>query len=367
MIYADNAATCGFCAPGVLETVAQYCARPGNPGHSTCQAGIDLEKKIGSVRKSICRFFHFDHPERVIFTSGLTEAMNLLVSSTIEKGDTVLCDLYSHNALLRTLHHTGANMIVYDGSREDLQRKLEKHPDAKAVFANHISNVTGQSLDLYAIGEVCKDSGCSFFVDSAQSAGILPIDMDKMHIDGLCFTGHKSLHALPGIGGLCVSERVSLKPLRFGGTGMHSFDLSLQGIYPDDFEAGTRNTPGILALEKGIEWAKQTGLETIEAKLNALSKMFLDGVKDDARFEIAPVFGDTHGIVSLKIKGMDAAVLGWKLSQKGICVRTGVHCAPWIHEKLHSKGLVRFSFGYENTKEEVQTCVDALLEIADAN
>jgi cysteine desulfurase family protein len=363
MIYADNSATSGYIPQNVREAVNSYLLAPGNPGHSACKSSVNAARQVFLARKKIANFFGGNDPSQVIFTSGVTESLNLLIHSWIGEGDEVITSIYEHNSVLRPLYGQKANLVITDGSLEQIEKAIT--PKTKAIIINHVSNVTGQVQDITAIAQLAKEKNVLFLVDTAQSAGILDVKMQE-GISALCFTGHKGLHGLQGSGGLILAKGLDVTPLKTGGTGNHSFEMDMPHILPDYLEAGTQNVCGILSMAAGIDWIKQTGRQNIEEHVTHLAKHFMQGLIDVPNVKIyGPETGNSPGIVSLNIEGKDDAAIGYLLQEKyGIETRAGAHCAPLVHRHYQSEGMVRFSFGMQNTIEEVNACIAAIKELA---
>lgn len=364
MIYADNAATSGFVPQSVQDAVFEYLKHPGNPGHSACANSMQAARQVYSARKTLAQYFHCA-PERVIFTSGATEALNLAIHAAIKPGDEVLVCEHDHNSTLRPLKYYGARIILTDGTIEDMRKKLT--PDTKAVVLSHVSNVTGRILDIKDISRFCQEYNLIFILDGAQSAGILDIDLEKTPVDYFCFAGHKGMHGLQGTGGLCIKDGINPKPLITGGTGSHSFELDMPKVFPDYLEAGTHNVPGIVSLQAGVKYIQSQ--EDILCRLQHLARIFISELEDLRKAGKIDIYADpdSPGIVSLNIKNTDPAYVGYILDDKyHIQVRTGAHCAPLIHQKLGIEGSVRFSFGLNNTEDEILTCARAVKDIAEA-
>lgn len=236
-------------------------------------------------------------------------------------------------------------------------------------MCTHASNVTGTALNLYRIGEVCRRHGLHFIVDASQSAGILPIDIQAMNIDALCFTGHKGLFGPQGTGGLCLKKGVTIRPLKSGGSGIHSFDKEQPHSMPELLEAGTINAHGIAGLKAGLEYIQQEGLERLYTREALLTKTFYEGVR---RIDGVKVYGNFDQekrapLVALNIRDEDAGKVSEILWEDyGIATRAGAHCAPLMHESLGTteQGVVRFSFSSFNTMEEIKTAIEAIRELA---
>ena len=237
--------------------------------------------------------------------------------------------------------------------------------NTRAVVCTHASNVTGNGLDLACIGGFCQQNDLLFVVDASQSAGVLPINMKEQNISVLCFTGHKGLFGPQGTGGLCVAEGVEIRPLKVGGSGIHSFDRHHPADYPERLEAGTMNATGIAGLSAGLDFIAQTGLDAIREREEALARRFYLGIRD---LPSVIVYGDMDAplrtaVVAMNLAGEDAGAVADALAEDyGICTRAGAHCAPLMHHALGTveQGIVRFSFSYFNTEDEIDTAIGAI-------
>ena len=240
--------------------------------------------------------------------------------------------------------------------------------DTRAVICTHASNLTGNVLDLTRIGQFAHAHGLMFLVDASQSAGVLPIDMEKMHIDVLCFTGHKSLMGPQGTGGLCVREGVDIAPWKVGGTGVQTYSESQPAQMPTRLEAGTLNGHGIAGLSAALDFLQETGIGTIHAHETALLRRFVEGVRNIPGVTLYGNFDcERTAVAALNIGDMDSGEVSDILSEDyGIATRPGAHCAPRLHRALgtEGQGAVRFSFGWYNTEEEADAAVRAVREIA---
>lgn len=376
MIYFDNAATTLQKPETVAKVVAEAISSLGNSGRGAYDAALYSMRTVYETRELINEFFNGDGPEQVAFMSNATEALNTAISGMLQPGDHVITTVMEHNSVLRPLYlqeqkgvavtvlPVGEDGIVSSEAFEDAIR-----PDTEAIVCTHASNVTGTALNLYRIGEACKRHGLRFIVDVSQSAGILPIDMQAMNIDALCFTGHKGLFGPQGTGGLCLRKGVTIRPLKSGGSGIHSFDKEQPQFMPELLEAGTVNAHGIAGLRAGLEYIKQESLERLYTKETLLTKTFYEGVR---RIDGVKIYGNFNQekrapIVALNIRDEDAAKVSEILWEDyGIATRAGAHCAPLMHESLGTteQGVVRFSFSSFNTMEEIKTAIEAIRELA---
>jgi cysteine desulfurase family protein len=305
-----------------------------------------------------------------------TMGLNLVINGTIAPGDHVVTTMVEHNSVIRPVNHkvrdgAEATFITPDAAGyvdpEDIRKAIRKN--TKLVIVNHGSNVSGVVQDLKAIGAICAEEGVPFAVDAAQTAGVLPIDMVGCHIDFLCFTGHKALMAPTGTGGLCVADDAEIESSLYGGTGVRSAHPYQLEEYPYRLEAGTLNLAGIAGLSAGLDWLEQTGLDNIHRQEIGLLDRLQEGL---SQIEGITLWGTTGlenrvATLSMSIANVDAEQVGALLDvDYNVQTRTGLHCAPLIHEHYGTapRGTVRFSIGPFNTEEHIDTAVEAVAQIA---
>ena len=377
MIYLDNAATTQKKPPQVLEAMVEALQSMGNSSRGTHGGALKSARSVFSARENISRLFNGPGPERVVFASNATEALNIAINGLFEKGDHVITTALEHNSVLRPLYRLEADGIIElsivpaDGlgcvDYADFSRLIR--PDTRAIVCTHASNLTGNALDLCRIGTIARENGLLLLVDASQSAGVLPIDMTAMHISVLCFTGHKGLLGPQGTGGLCVAEGVDLRPLKVGGSGVQSYSHTHPSEMPTRLEAGTLNGHGIAGLGAGVEWLLETGVSAVHAREIALAQRFYEGVKDIPGIRL---YGDytnwnRTAVVTLNLGDYDSGEVSDALWEDyGIATRPGAHCAPLMHMALGTveQGAVRFSFSWFNTEEEVDAAINAMKELA---
>ena len=377
MIYLDNAATTLHKPPQVMDAVVRAMTAMGNAARGAHGGALEAARTVYNTRVKLARLFGCPRPAHVIFTANSTEALNIAISGLIRPGDHVITTDCEHNSVLRPLYRLeeeGAALDVVPADRlgrvayEDLEALLR--PDTRAVVCTHASNLTGNVLDIARIGEMARRRGALLIVDASQTAGALPIDMESMGIDVLCFTGHKGLMGPQGTGGLCVRPGVEIEPWKVGGSGVHSYDRRQPREYPTRLEAGTLNGHGIAGLSAALDFLQEVGLEAIEAKEHALMDRFYQAV---SAMDGVTVYGDfsqarRSAIVSLNIRDYDSAAVSDELSETyGIATRPGAHCAPRMHQALGTtdRGAVRFSFSWFNTQEEVDEAIRAVGQLAE--
>ena len=373
MIYLDNAATTLKKPPCVAEAVVRAMATMGNSGRSAHQEALDASRVIYRTREQLARLLGCSAAERVVFTCNSTEALNIAIDGLFAPGDHVLSTDCEHNSVLRPLYRLeGVEVDFLPADRrgcidyDDFRRLLR--PNTRGIICTHGSNLTGNLLDIRAIGRFAKEHGLLLVVDASQTAGVFDIDMEAMGIDILCFTGHKGLMGPQGTGGLCIRPGVELRPLLRGGTGIHSYDREQPQAYPARLEAGTLNTHGIAGLHAALKFIEKQTVQAIGAHERALMRRFYDGVKD---LDGVTVYGDfTHertAVVALNIADLDSGEVADALAEDyGIATRSGAHCAPRLHRALgtEGQGAVRFSFGWYNTEEETDAAIRAVEELA---
>ncbi len=377
MIYLDNAATTLHKPPQVMDAVVRAMTAMGNAARGAHGGALEAARTVYNTRVKLARLFGCPRPDHVIFTANSTEALNIAISGLIRPGDHVITTDCEHNSVLRPLYRLeegGAALDVVPADQlgrvayEDLEALLR--PGTRAVVCTHASNLTGNVLDIARIGEMARRRGALLIVDASQTAGALPIDMEAMGIDVLCFTGHKGLMGPQGTGGLCVRPGVEIEPWKVGGSGVHSYDRRQPREYPTRLEAGTLNGHGIAGLSAALDFLQEVGLEAIEAKERALMDRFYQAV---SAMDGVTVYGDfsqarRSAIVSLNIRDYDSAAVSDELSETyGIATRPGAHCAPRMHQALGTtdRGAVRFSFSWFNTQEEVDEAIRAVGQLAE--
>ena len=377
MIYLDNAATTLRKPQSVIDAVTAALCSLGNSSRGSYQSALSAARTIYEARCRVAAFFGCTQPDRVIFTANVTEALNIALSGLFQPGDHVISTDLEHNSVLRPLYRLetegGVSLSFVPADRRGcvdyaaFERLIR--PQTRAIVCTHASNLTGNLLDLTAIGRIAKAHGLLLIVDAAQTAGCIPIDMEAMGIDVLCFTGHKGLMGPQGTGGLCLREGVEIHPWKVGGSGVQSYSRTQPEQYPTRLEAGTLNGHGIAGLSAALDYLNEVGLSAVQAKEAALMRRFYDGVR---AVDGVTVYGDFDApkraaIVALNIRDYDSGSVADELSEVyGIAVRPGAHCAPRMHRALgtEERGAVRFSFSWFNTEAEVDTAVRAVKEIA---
>ena len=377
MIYLDNAATTRPKPPGVAEAVAAAMEGYGNSGRGTHDEALTASRSIYAVRRKLADLFGAPGAERVAFTPNSTMALNIAISGLLGPGDHVISTDWEHNSVLRPLYRLRQQGTAVDFVPADRRGRLDYgafsrllRPNTRAVVCTHGSNLTGDLADIGFIGDFCRSHGLLFILDASQTAGVFPIDMERQHIDVVCFTGHKSLLGPQGTGGLCVREGLDIRPFAVGGTGVQSFLESQPEEYPTRLEAGTLNSHGLAGLSAAVDFLLETGPDNIRAHETALARRFYEQVReipgvtvygDHSKTERAPV-------VTLNIADVDSGEVADELAERfGIATRPGAHCAPRLHRALGTteQGAVRFSWSYFNTEEETDAAAEAVRILAE--
>lgn len=376
MIYMDNAATTMHKPKEVIDAVVQAMHSMGNAGRGAHSASLDASRTIYETRELLSEFFGAESPKQIVFTNNSTESLNTAIKGLLEPKDHVITTEMEHNSVLRPLYEMEeksveltilpadkTGMVSYD----DFEKAIRAN--TKAIVCTHASNLTGNMLDIKRIGRVAKEHGLRFIVDASQTAGVYPIDVQEMHIDILCFTGHKGLLGPQGTGGMYVRNGLELKPLKCGGSGVDTYNKHHPTEMPTALEAGTLNGHGIAGLGAGVSYIQRKGMETIRERELSYMWKFYNGVKDIPNVNI---YGDFETkkrcpIVTLNIGDYDSSEVSDELLMTyNISTRPGAHCAPLMHKALGTveQGAVRFSFSHYNTEEEITVAIHAIEELA---
>jgi cysteine desulfurase family protein len=376
-VYLDNGATSFPKAPGVAESISDYILNVGtNVNRGAYSASYQAENALYETRELVGELFNFSKSENVIFTKNITESLNVLIKGLLRNGDHVVVSSMEHNAVMRPLNALG-DKIEYTKAKcnnigeldiKDFEKSFKLN--TRAVVMTHASNVCGTILNLEKVGKICKEKGVYFIIDSAQTAGFLDVDFNKLNADAIGFTGHKSLLGPQGIGGFVISDSLVDEMDTFieGGTGSLS-DTELQPDYmPDKFESGTLNIPGIYGLNASLKYLLKEGLENIRDKELDLLDNFIQGIYNIENIEIIgkKTLEKRTGILSLDFTNKDNGIISHKLSKNfGIMTRCGMHCAPLAHRTLGTfpRGTVRFGLSHFNTLEEIEYTLDSINKI----
>lgn len=379
LIYLDNGAT-SFPKPEEVYKFMDYFYR--NYGVNPGRSGYDLCMESGSIientRKQLTKFFNGKDYNRLCFSYNSTDALNLVINGMLQEGDHAITTTLEHNSVLRPLYHKSEYSGVEvdyippdsDGfvDPDDFPKKFKKN--TKLVIVNHASNVIGTVQPIKEIGKYCKEHGIPFAIDASQSAGKIPIDIEDQDIDIVVFTGHKSLFGPTGIGGLYVKDGIDIRITRAGGTGVRSAVKNHLAEYPYRLEYGTLNSVGVAGLHAGVKWLEEKGIENIHNHEMKLTAMLRNGLEDTEGVILYCLddLADHIGVFLFNVEGLDAQDVGTFLDvDYNIACRTGLHCAPLIHDHLGTSkihGAVRFGIGPFNTEEDIETTINAVKEIA---
>lgn len=379
IIYLDNAATSWPKPPEMLAAMMEFNNQIGaNPGRSGHRLSVQAARVVYAVRERLALLFNAPDALRVIFSANVTTAINLALQGLLQPGDHVVTSSMEHNAVmrpLRALEERGVELSVMACSAQgeldpqDVRRALKSN--TRLIALNHASNVVGTLLPVREVGALAQRHGALLLVDAAQTAGVIPIDMQADHIDLLAFTGHKALYGPMGTGGLVLGERVDidqLQPLVRGGTGSRSEHEQQPDFVPDKYESGTANAIGLAGLGASLAWLTEQTTERIREHEIYLTRQILQALSG---IEGVRVYGTQDpqrqtAVVSITIDGWDNGRLGQLLDERyGILCRVGLHCAPAAHRTIGTfpQGSLRFGFGYFNTTEHVDAVVAALKEV----
>ena len=375
MIYFDNASTSHPKAPGVAQAVGnileQGCFNINRGGYA---GAYEVSSMVFETREKVAKLFDCRSGRSVAFTSGITHSLNIALKGLLRPGDHVITTQMEHNSVIRPLASLEKSGVTVDVARSeadggldiaDLESKIKNN--TKLVVMTHASNVCGVIMPIREVGEICRKYGVLLLVDSAQTAGVLPISMQRDNIDILAFTAHKGLLATQGLGGIIMSQDIAdmLTPLIDGGTGSHTHIAKMPQELPDRLEAGTLNLPGIVALNTALDYIEKIGIEAIYGREMMLLSRLHDGISGLKGVRvIGPAnLTDKCAIVALDFPGVDNAIISSMLDEKyNIMTRCGLHCAPNAHKALGTfpQGVVRVSLGHKNTEEEVDKFINSL-------
>lgn len=383
-IYFDQASTSFPKAPGVAKAMYAYLTSLGTNVNRGCyEDAYAAEETVFNTRKLLAQLFHFPLTKNVILTGNITQSLNMLLKGLLRPGDHVLVSSMEHNAVMRPLVQLSRDGISFDRipCRRDGTMILEQaeamiRPSTKAIITLHASNVCGTHMPLAELGDICRRHHLFFLADTAQTAGIFPLDMEQLHIDGLAFTGHKGLRGPQGTGGFLISGQLAdqMEPLISGGTGSVSHTEEVPSFLPDRFEPGTPNLPGIFGLHAALKELTPLSMEQIRTKELSLTRYFLEKLMElDPSEKHIRIIGRKDlsmrsAVVSIQTLDEDMASVAWHLDHDyHIMTRVGLHCAPNAHKTLdtYPAGTIRFSFGPQNTNNEIDFCIRALKEILD--
>lgn len=379
-VYLDNAATTFPKPPEVIQFMCDFYGTRGvNPGRTGFDLALEAEETLADSRQALTDFFGGTNRDRLVFSYNVTEALNLLISSVLKPGDHAITTCLEHNSVLRPMYMHAENGVEVDFvpfdargyvDPDDIDRRIRAN--TKLVVVNHGSNVIGTVQPVSEIGRRCREKGVLFAIDSAQTAGLLPIDITAMNVDVVCFTGHKSLFGPSGTGGMYISEHVEITPCRAGGTGVMSALKSQPKEYPWRMEFGTVNLMGVAGLLAAQRWiADRGGVEAIYEHEMRHARRLHDGLAEieGVTLYCADLSQDHLPVFVFNIDGLPADQAGTFLDvEHDVITRTGLHCAPQVHEGIGTfddHGTVRFSPGVFTTDEEIERAIDAVADVAE--
>jgi cysteine desulfurase / selenocysteine lyase len=380
VIYLDNAATTFPKPKEVYDCMHEfYQANGGNPGRSTFDMALETGEIVNRTRRMLCKLFNGDDPNRLTFSYNASDSLNMIIDGMLSQGDHVITSCLEHNSVLRPLYHKEQEGFIevsyipfgHDGfiDPEDIKAAIKRN--TKMAILNHASNVIGTIQPLSMVGKICRDSGIYFAVDASQTAGIVKVDVREMNIDLLAFTGHKSLLGPTGIGGSYVAENVPIRTTRFGGTGVDSVKRTHVQEFPYRLECGTLNILGVAGLCAGQKWIQENDIELLNEREMQLWDKLRRGLQaiDGVTTYCADRVENHNAVLSFSISGWESGDVGAILdADYRIACRTGLQCAPLVHEQLGTdrlSGTVRFSLGPFNTEEHIDRAIDAVREIAE--
>ena len=380
MIYLDNAATTMRKPQEVVDAVVAAMGSLGNAGRGASVGALDAGRVVLRCREAVAVLLGCPRADHVCFSANSTAALNAALLGLVGPGERVVTTVLEHNSVLRPLARLADERgveVTYVGcdahgflDMDELERLV--CPGTCLVAVTHGSNVTGNLVDVARVAQIAHAAGALCLVDASQTAGAVPLDMEAMGIDVVCFTGHKGLMGPQGTGGMAVAEGVDVRPWAEGGSGVHSFERRHPLEWPTRLEAGTLNAHGLAGLLAGVEFIeKNGGPAAVGAREHALARRLYEGVRDVPGVTVYggwPVAPERcGGIVALNVDGLDSAEVADALSAGwGIACRAGAHCAPLMHRALGTerRGIIRLSCGWFNTEDEVDTAVDAVRSIA---
>lgn len=373
MIYFDNAASTFPKPPCVIDEICKcmkkYC---GNPGRSSHALSIKSAEKIYEARQYLSELFGAE-AENVVFTYNATYALNIVIKSYIKYSSHILISDMEHNSVLRPVYELSKQKLcTYDvfntsGTEEEIIDRIKKSikSNTKMLICTHASNICSRKLPIEKIGQICIEKEIFFVVDGAQSAGIYDINVKKMNINALCIPGHKSLYGPQGVGAIIFNSDLVGRSFIQGGTGINSLELEMPDILPEAYEAGTLSTPLIAGLCESLKWLKAIEIDKIRRYEEDLYSYLLKKLKSEENIVIYEGSSSPGNTLIFNVKGISSVDISNNLDVRGICTRSGFHCAPLAHNALNvgSDGAVRVSLGIYNTKNEINTLFDALIDI----
>jgi cysteine desulfurase/selenocysteine lyase len=375
-IYLNNAAT-GYPKPTEVVTAVNSYLHSVPPNPTPGGLMLRSDDPIMICREKLADFFNIANPDNIIFTSGATESINLVVRGLDQDKGHIITTITEHNSVLRPLKRLERrgklllSIVDCDPDGRVSPEKIESQiqPNTRAIIINHCSHVTGQVQNIRALAEIAGKNDIWLIVDAAQSAGLLPIDVADMGIDILIFSGHKYLYGLPGTGGLYISENIYLRPLKTGGTGIRGESLYQPNGRPALYESGTHNYPGIISLSAGLDFIFKEGIDNIHKTITGHISRIRKAIDGMPKLKIHGNPASNSSILSLSVKRLTPSNIGHILENSyGIISGNGLHCAPLIHRALGSypEGTVRISPSCFTTEHEIDQLINALEKICHA-
>ncbi len=372
MIYLDNPAT-SMKKPSVVceamyRNTINFSVNAGRGGH---WASVKGAEGIAEAQEELSGLFNIQNPERLAFTQNATYALNMAIGGFLKRSDHVIITSMEHNSVLRPVHRLCSYTIVEANEKgeinpADIERAIRRN--TKLVVTTHASNVCGTVMPVYEIGQICRRYNIPYLLDAAQTAGIIPIDVEKMNISMLAFSGHKGLMGPLGTGGLYVRDGIKLTPIIVGGTGTESMNKNQPENMPDMLHSGTLNTPAIMTLSAAVKYIKREGIENIEKKERSLAERLFEGLMNIDGVKVYGLYkGNRNGTVAFNIGNSDSQEIAEILSKDyGIATRGGYHCSYISHQTLGTErtGAVRAGFGAFSTQNDANALLSAVNKIA---
>lgn len=372
MIYLDSAATTFQKPPSVTAAMQDALLTMSSPGRGGYPAAMKAAETAFQCRSELAELFGVGNPERVVFTSSATHGLNIAIKSLVPPGGKAVVSGYEHNAVTRPLTALGAEVSAAEAplfQQSEVAAAFDRLivPGTDAVICNHISNVFGFIQPVEAIAAMCRERGVPFIIDASQSAGVLPLNLDRLEAAFIAMPGHKGLYGPQGTGVLLCGENVPVRTLLEGGTGSLSMQQEMPDFLPDRLEAGTHNMPGIAGLLAGVRFVKQRGMANILDHERRLTLMTAEGIRmlPGAKVLAMPGLREQAGVLSFVPLKKDVEEVGTSLAGQGIAVRTGLHCASFAHKSAGTldTGTVRVSFSDFNTRSEVYRLLAVLHDL----
>jgi cysteine desulfurase / selenocysteine lyase len=376
-VYLDDSSTSWPKPVTVIEAVGNYLNNYGvSPGRSGHKLSLLAAREVFETRELIAGLFNLPDSEKVIFATNATHAINIALKGFLKKGDHVIISSMEHNSVYRPLwfmKEQGLIDFTVVGSDDKGKIKTDElknsfRSNTRLVLVIHGSNVFGSVNPVDKIGEICMEKGVAFMVDAAQTAGFIPIDMQKDNISLLAFTGHKKLYGPSGIGGLCINGDIDIASTFQGGTGSRSEMEAHPDFYPDKLEAGTPNTFGIVGLKAGIQFILNKGMDNLRKQQTELTEYFIEQLREinELKLYLDNINEERLPQISLNLKNIISSDVAYKLDKEhDIMIRAGLHCSPQAHKSLKTfpHGTVRFSLGGFNTEEDIIYTIKSLKKI----